>query len=87
MRIRPFRSTASAVALVALTSFAQAHPDLPPAPGNWGDRDFIAAGRGSELFLTWDYGPSASAVRTLCARGGSCSYTAAAGGEGVRQSL
>jgi hypothetical protein len=57
-------------------SFAQVHPDLPPAPGNWGDRDFIAAGRGGELFLTWDYGPSASAVRSLCARGGSCSYTA-----------
>jgi len=57
-------------------SFAQVHPDLPPAPGNWGDRDFIAVGRGGQLFLTWDYGPSASAVRTLCARGGSCAYTA-----------
>ena len=57
-------------------SFAQVHPDLPPAPGNWGDRDFIAAGRGGQLFLTWDYGPSASAVRILCARGGSCSYSA-----------
>ena len=57
-------------------SFAQVHPDLPPAPGNWGDRDFIAAGRGGQLFLTWDYGPSASAVRTVCARGGSCAYSA-----------
>src|SRR5580700_3279631 len=57
-------------------SFAQVHPDLAPAPGNWGDRDFIAAGRAGQLFLTWDYGPSARAVRTRCARGGSCSYTA-----------
>jgi hypothetical protein len=57
-------------------TFAAVHPDLPPAPGNWGDRDFIAAGRGGQLFLTWDYGPSASAVKTLCARGGSCAYTA-----------
>jgi hypothetical protein len=57
-------------------TFAAVHPDLPPAPGNWGDRDFIAAARGGQLFLTWDYGPSASAVKTLCARGGSCAYTA-----------
>jgi hypothetical protein len=62
-------------------SFAQVHPDLPRAAGNWGDRDFIAAGPGQgpgagQLYLTWDYGPSASAVRTLCARGGSCAYSA-----------
>jgi len=43
-------------------TFTQVREDLPPKPGNWGDRDFIAAGRGSQLFLTWDYGPSASAV-------------------------
>jgi len=58
------------------TAFTQVHQDLPPKPGNWGDRDFLAAGRGGQLFLTWDYGPSAGAVRTLCARGGSCSYAA-----------
>ena len=57
-------------------TFTQVHEDLPPEPGNWGDRDFIAAGRGGQLFLTWDYGPSAGAVRTLCARSGSCSYAA-----------
>jgi hypothetical protein len=56
-------------------TFTQVHDDLPPQPGNWGDRDFIAAGPGHELFLTWDYGPSARAVKTLCARGGSCAYT------------
>src|ERR1700722_1331032 len=57
-------------------SFAQVHPDRSPVPGNWGDRDFIAAGRDGQLFLTWDYGPSARAVRTVCARGGSCAYSA-----------
>ena len=55
-------------------SFSQVHQDLPPAPGNWGDRDFIAAGRGHQLYLTWDYGPSYAEVRTRCARGGSCAY-------------
>jgi len=55
-------------------TFTQVHEDLPPAPGNWGDRDFIAAGRGNTLFLTWDYGPSGGKVKALCAKGGSCSY-------------
>ena len=57
-------------------TFSQVQPDRPPAPGNFGDRDFIAAGPGRQLFLTWDYGPSIGAVKTLCARGGSCAYTA-----------
>lgn len=57
-------------------TFTQVHQDLPAKPGNWGDRDFIAAGRGSQLFLTWDYGPSASTVRLRCPRSGSCDYTA-----------
>jgi hypothetical protein len=56
-------------------TFTRVHEDLPPAPGNWGDRDFIAAGQGNRLFLTWDYGPSGAEVKTLCARGGSCSYS------------
>ena len=59
--------------------FAQVRPDLPPAPGNWGDRDFIAADRSQgsgKLYLTWDYGPSARAVRLRCAPGGSCAYSA-----------
>jgi len=55
-------------------SFAQVHRDLPPAPGNWGDRDFIAAGQGNRLFLTWDYGPSYAEVKTRCAGGGSCFF-------------
>lgn len=57
-------------------TFTQVHDDLPPRPGNWGDRDFIAAGRGDQLFLTWDYGPSGAAVKTLCAPGGSCAFAA-----------
>src|SRR6516225_4348350 len=56
-------------------TFTQVDNDFPPAPGNWGDRVFIAAGPRNQLFLTWDYGPSAAQVKTLCARGGSCSFT------------
>jgi hypothetical protein len=56
------------------STFTQVHQALPPAPGNWGDRDFIAAGPGNRLYLTWDYGPSSGAVRTRCAAGGSCAY-------------
>jgi hypothetical protein len=63
-----------AVSLDHGASFAQVHEVLPPAPGNWGDRDFIAAGPGHRLFLTWDYGPSAAEVKTLCGKGGSCAY-------------
>jgi hypothetical protein len=55
-------------------SFTQVHQDRP-ATGNWGDRDFIAAGRGDQLFLTWDYGPSSVEVKTLCAPGGSCAFS------------
>jgi len=73
-------STQSSYPVVAVSrdhgaSFTQVHQDRPPAPGNWGDRDFIAAGQGDQLFLTWDYGPSYADVRTRCARGGSCSYS------------
>jgi len=53
-----------------------AHPVRPPAPGNWGDRDFIAAGPGGQLYLTWDYGPSAAEVKLLCSKSGSCAYSA-----------
>jgi hypothetical protein len=56
-------------------SFTQVHQDHPPAAGNWGDRDFIAAGRGGQLFLTWDYGPSYAEVKTLCGKGGSCAFS------------
>ena len=56
-------------------TFTQVHRDLPPGPGNWGDRDFIAAGPGSRLYLTWDYGPSAAEVKVLCAKGGSCAFS------------
>jgi hypothetical protein len=57
------------------TSFT-VHVVRPPAPGNWGDRDFIAAGPAGHLYLTWDYGPSAREVRLLCSKAGSCAYSA-----------
>lgn len=48
---------------------------LPRQAGNWGDRDFIAVGPRGTLYLTWDYGPSASAVKLVCPPGGSCSFS------------
>src|SRR6516162_1353869 len=80
MHAGPQASTVSMFPVVAVSldhgaSFTQVHPDRPAAAGNWGDRDFIAAGRGGQLFLTWDYGPSAAEVKTLCANGGSCAFS------------
>jgi hypothetical protein len=49
---------------------------VPALPGNFGDRDFIAAGAAGLAYLTWDYGPSAAEIRAACERGGSCSFTA-----------
>jgi hypothetical protein len=44
--------------------------------GNWGDRDFIAAGRDGRVYVTWDYGPSAADVKIVCSPVGSCAYAA-----------
>lgn len=56
-------------------SFPQVSADLPPAPGNFGDRDFIAVGKTGTVYLTWDYGPAVAPVKTRCQRGGSCAYS------------
>jgi hypothetical protein len=47
----------------------------PTQQKNWADRDFIAAGRDGTVYVTWDYGPSAAAVKFLCPPSGSCSFT------------
>ena len=39
-------------------TFPSVHSALPPARGNWGDRDFIAVAPDGMVYLTWDYGPS-----------------------------
>jgi BNR repeat-like domain len=44
--------------------------------GNWGDREFIAVGPDGAVYVTWDYGPSASEVKLICTHGGSCSFSA-----------
>src|SRR5215472_8008584 len=49
---------------------------VPPGKGNFGDRDFIAAGSSGVVYLTWDYAPTAKYLRLHCARGGSCSFAA-----------
>ena len=44
--------------------------------GNWGDRVFLAVGPSGTIDVTWDYGPSISQLRIVCAKIGSCSFTA-----------
>jgi hypothetical protein len=57
-------------------TFAQKTVLSSPRQANWGDRDFIATGPGSRVYLTWDYGPSNSAVTLDCSPVGSCAITA-----------
>ncbi|HSS09072.1 MAG TPA: exo-alpha-sialidase, partial [Acidimicrobiales bacterium] len=57
-------------------AFTQVSSLIPHRAGNWGDRDFIAAGRGGTVYVTWDYGPSAAAVKIVCSPTGSCAYSA-----------
>jgi hypothetical protein len=56
---------------VTFTERAQLNPKVND---NWGDRDFIVAGPHGVVYLTWDYGPSAADVTTICSPSGSCGY-------------
>jgi hypothetical protein len=49
---------------------------IPHKKGNWGDRDFLAAGPHGTVYVTWDYGPSAQDVKIVCSPVGSCAYSA-----------
>lgn len=55
-------------------TFRQQATLTPPDQNNWGDRDFTAAGRNGVVYLTWDYGPNASLVTSICTPGGSCAF-------------
>jgi hypothetical protein len=57
-------------------TFSQVASLNPHVAGNWGDRDFIAAGRHGAVYVTWDYGPSAADVKIVCSPTGSCAYSA-----------
>jgi hypothetical protein len=57
-------------------SFPRVVPLIPHVKGNWGDRDFIAVGRTGDVYLTWDYGPSAAAVKLVCGKTQSCGFGA-----------
>lgn len=57
-------------------TFPQVTQVVPAARGNWGDRDFIAIAHAGTAYLTWDYGPSASEIKLLCSKSGSCSFSA-----------
>jgi hypothetical protein len=55
-------------------TFPQVSRLIPGHRHNYGDREFLAAAPNGTVYLTWNYGPSASVVSYLCTRGGSCSY-------------
>lgn len=57
------------------STFAHSYADRQ-TPGNWGDRDFIAAAPDGTLYLTWDYAPTAANLRLLCDKSGSCAFSA-----------
>jgi hypothetical protein len=50
-------------------------PQRKNAPGNWGDRPYIAVGPGGTVYLTWDYGPRRDQVRIVCPPTSSCYFT------------
>ena len=56
-------------------TFPQVSALVPAKNGNWGDRDFITVAPNGTLYLTWDYGPSAADVKTICSPTGSCGYS------------
>jgi hypothetical protein len=55
-------------------TFAERAQLNPKVKNNWGDRDFIVAGPHGVVYLTWDYGPSAKDVTTICSPTGSCGF-------------
>lgn len=55
-------------------TFPQVSQLVPNVPNNWGDRDFIAVGPDGSVYVTWDYGPSAADVTSICTPGGSCAF-------------
>jgi hypothetical protein len=55
-------------------SFPQVARVIPKQLGNFGGRPFIAAAPNGTLYLTWDYGPSASAVSYICTKHAGCSF-------------
>jgi len=57
-------------------TFPQVRSLIPKKGANWADRDFIAAGRGGTVYVTWDYGPSIADVQFVCSPLGSCAYSA-----------
>ena len=56
--------------------FPQVVALTPHVKGNWGDRDFIAAGPAGDVYVTWDYGPSAAAIKLACGNTQSCGFSA-----------
>lgn len=51
-------------------------PATKNATGSWGDRPFIAVGKGGAVYVTWDYGPRRDDARIVCPPTSSCYFTA-----------
>jgi hypothetical protein len=56
-------------------TFTQTADVVPPGSGYFGDRPFIAVAPDGTVYVTWDYGPDAGNVQTLCSPTGSCSFS------------
>ena len=56
-------------------TFTQSASVIPPGSGYFGDRPYIAVAPDGTVYVTWDYGPNASNVQTLCSPTGSCSFS------------
>jgi hypothetical protein len=55
-------------------TFPQVSRLRPPIKGNWGDRPFLTVAPNGDVYITWDYGPSAAAVTYICPPSGSCAF-------------
>src|SRR5258708_25763027 len=67
-------------------SFPQVVQVAPRVKGNFGDREFIAAGRSGRVYVTWDYGPTSKSVKGACAPHASSYFTAADLNPGIHTS-
>ena len=56
-------------------TFPQVSSLTPPVQHNWGDRPYIAVDPHGTVYLTWDYGPSAAQVVSVCSPTGSCAFS------------
>lgn len=57
-------------------TFPQVRPVMPPEPGDFGDREFIATGPDGTVYVTWDYVPRPATLKVAAGKSGSGYYLA-----------